>query len=308
MGDVYRARDTRLDRTVAIKVSKEQFSERFDREARAVASLNNPHICQLYDVGPNYLVMEFVDGSPLGPVTSAEKLLDVASQIAEGLTAAHAAGIIHRDLKPANILLTPAGQVKILDFGLATAMPRVATASDVTAAAVLTHAGMTVGTAAYMSPSRRAGTPSTRDRISGRSASSSTRWRRVSAPSRVRARRSCSRRFSTGLPCPSRNGTPRFLPKSPASSTGCSTRIARHVTSRLQICARTSSGSARGSDRSVSAATAAIPAWTRRDGVQEPGSRQPLSRRWLRWTCHGGRALILAAAAAVAYLTFLGRR
>ena len=111
MGDVYRARDTRLDRTVAIKVSKEQFSERFDREARAVAALNNPHICQLYDVGPNYLVMEFVDGAPLGLVTSAEKLLDIASQIAEGLTAAHAAGIIHRDLKPANILITPRGQV-----------------------------------------------------------------------------------------------------------------------------------------------------------------------------------------------------
>jgi eukaryotic-like serine/threonine-protein kinase len=157
MGDVYRAKDTRLDRTVAIKVSKEQFPERFDREARAVAALNNPHICQLYDVGPNYLVMEFVDGTPLGPVAGTEKLLDIASQIAEGLTAAHAAGIIHRDLKPANILITPGGRVKILDFGLATALPRVATASDVTAAAVLTHAGMTVGTAAYMSPEQARG-------------------------------------------------------------------------------------------------------------------------------------------------------
>ena len=152
MGDVYRARDTRLDRTVAIKVSKDQFSERFDREARAVAALNSPHICQLYDVGPNYLVMEFVDGTPLGRADSAERLLDIASQIAEGLTAAHAAGIVHRDLKPANILITPGGRVKILDFGLATAVPKTSTASDVTAAAVLTHAGMTVGTAAYMSP------------------------------------------------------------------------------------------------------------------------------------------------------------
>jgi eukaryotic-like serine/threonine-protein kinase len=157
MGDVYRARDTRLDRTVAIKVSKEQFSERFDREARAVAALNTPHICQLYDVGPNYLVMEFVDGAPLGPVTSAEKLLDIASQVAEGLSSAHAAGIIHRDLKPANILITPRGQVKILDFGLATALPSMTAASDVTAAAALTHAGMTVGTAAYMSPEQARG-------------------------------------------------------------------------------------------------------------------------------------------------------
>jgi Tol biopolymer transport system component/predicted Ser/Thr protein kinase len=157
MGDVYRARDTRLDRTVAIKVSKDQFSERFDREARAVAALNSPHICQLYDVGPNYLVMEFVDGTPLGRADSAERLLDIASQIAEGLTAAHAAGIVHRDLKPANILITPGGRVKILDFGLATAVPKTSTASDVTAAAVLTHAGMTVGTAAYMSPEQARG-------------------------------------------------------------------------------------------------------------------------------------------------------
>src|SRR5713226_2040397 len=119
MGEVYKARDTRLDRMVAIKQSKEAFSERFEREARAIAALNHNNICQLYDVGPNYLVMEFVEGTPIAPVDSTRKLLDIAVQIAEGLAAAHSAGIIHRDLKPDNILITRDGRVKILDFGLA---------------------------------------------------------------------------------------------------------------------------------------------------------------------------------------------
>ena len=157
MGDVYRAKDTRLDRIVAIKVTRAQFSERFDREAKAIAALNSPHVCQLYDVGPNYLVMEFVDGTPLKPVGSVEELLEIAVQIADGLTAAHAAGIIHRDLKPANVLISRQGQVKILDFGLATGRPTAASA--VTAAAVITDAGMTVGTAAYMSPEQARGQP-----------------------------------------------------------------------------------------------------------------------------------------------------
>src|SRR5580704_12369828 len=119
MGEVYQARDTRLDRTVAVKVSKEAFSERFEREARAVAALNHPNICALYDVGRNYLVMEFIEGTPIAPVDTTRKLLDIAVQIAEGLAAAHSAGIIHRDLKPDNILATREGRVKILDFGLA---------------------------------------------------------------------------------------------------------------------------------------------------------------------------------------------
>src|SRR5881396_4360054 len=118
MGEVYKARDTRLARLVAVKVSREQFSERFEREARAVAALNHPNICQLYDVGPNYLVMEFVEGSPIARADGVRKLLDVAVQIADGLAAAHAGGILHRDLKPDNILVTREGRVKVLDFGL----------------------------------------------------------------------------------------------------------------------------------------------------------------------------------------------
>jgi eukaryotic-like serine/threonine-protein kinase len=156
MGDVYAARDTRLDRRVAIKLSKAQFSERFEREARAAAALNHPHICQLYDVGPNYLVMELVEGAPVGPLANVRELLDVATQMADGLGAAHAVGIVHRDIKPSNVLLTSAGQVKILDFGLATISPTAISASAVTQAAV-TEAGTTIGTAAYMSPEQARG-------------------------------------------------------------------------------------------------------------------------------------------------------
>jgi Tol biopolymer transport system component/predicted Ser/Thr protein kinase len=155
MGEVYRARDTRLDRTVAIKTSQAQFTERFEREARAVAALNHPNICQLYDVGPNYLVMELIDGSPVAPVDSPRKLLDLAVQIADGLAAAHAAGIVHRDLKPDNILVTREGRVKLLDFGLA--KPTVAQADDATRSAGLTDPGTTIGTVNYMSPEQARG-------------------------------------------------------------------------------------------------------------------------------------------------------
>jgi len=124
MGEVYKATDTRLHREVAIKVSAERFSERFEREARAIASLNHPNICTLYDVGPNYLVMELVEGPTLaeqiksGPI-ALEEALGIAGQIAEALEAAQGKGIQHRDLKPGNIKIKPDGTVKVLDFGLA---------------------------------------------------------------------------------------------------------------------------------------------------------------------------------------------
>src|SRR5579863_9078373 len=118
MGEVWKGRDPRLNRDVAIKVSAAQFSERFEREAKAVAALNHPNICQIYDVGPNYLVMELIAGEPLrGPLPLA-RVLDYARQIASALDAAHSKKITHRDLKPANILVTKQG-VKLLDFGLA---------------------------------------------------------------------------------------------------------------------------------------------------------------------------------------------
>jgi Tol biopolymer transport system component/predicted Ser/Thr protein kinase len=160
MGEVYSARDTRLHRLVAIKVSQAEFSERFEREARAVAALNHPSICQLYDVGPNYLVMEFIEGSPVGPVDNARKLLDMAVQVADGMAAAHAAGIVHRDLKPDNILVTREGRVKILDFGLAktpVSAPREANAA--TQSLSITDPGTRVGTIGYMSPEQARGEP-----------------------------------------------------------------------------------------------------------------------------------------------------
>ncbi len=159
MGEVYKARDTRLDRIVAIKTSAAHFSERFEREARSVAALNHPNICQLYDVGPNYLVMEFVEGAPVSPPDSPRKLLDMAVQMSEGLAAAHAAGIVHRDLKPDNILITSDGRVKILDFGLAKAGISKIGSEDATIAAPanLTDPGTTLGTIAYMSPEQARG-------------------------------------------------------------------------------------------------------------------------------------------------------
>src|ERR1700675_3071717 len=124
MGEVWKARDPRLNRDVAVKVSAQQFTDRFEREARAIAALNHPNICTLYDVGPNYLVMELVEGPTLaehiaqGPIPL-EEALNIARQIADALEAAHEKGIVHRDLKPANIKIKPAGVVKVLDFGLA---------------------------------------------------------------------------------------------------------------------------------------------------------------------------------------------
>src|SRR5437867_1824645 len=165
MGEVYRARDSRLGRDVAIKVSAERFSDRFEREARAIAALNHPHICTLHDVGPNYLVMELVDGPSLadriqqGPIPI-DEALRIARQIADALDAAHARGLVHRDLKPANVKLTPDGVVKVLDFGLAklTDAEFVETEHSPTMHAP-TRAGMILGTAAYMAPEQARGRP-----------------------------------------------------------------------------------------------------------------------------------------------------
>src|ERR1700674_17294 len=150
MGEVYRAHDPRLKRDVAIKVSAAQFSERFAREAQAIAALNHPHICQIYDVGPNYLVMEFVEGAPLKGPLPLQRAVEYAGQILDALDAAHKKGITHRDLKPANILLGRQG-VKLLDFGLAKQTGPVKE-TDATVTHGLTGQGQIVGTLQYMSP------------------------------------------------------------------------------------------------------------------------------------------------------------
>jgi len=159
MGEVYKARDTRLDRIVAIKISNERFSERFELEARAVAALNHPNICTLHDVGPNYLVMEYIEGeSPKGPMPL-EEALRIARQIADALEAAHERGITHRDLKPANIKIKPDGTVKVLDFGLAKVAAPVSGSSErsPTFTIGMTEAGMILGTASYMAPEQARG-------------------------------------------------------------------------------------------------------------------------------------------------------
>ncbi|HXW05450.1 MAG TPA: protein kinase [Vicinamibacterales bacterium] len=166
MGEVYRARDTRLDRTVAIKVLPEPVADdserlrRFEHEARAIASLNHPHICQLYDIGPGYLVLEYIDGEPLrGPVAAPEAIRQ-AIQIARAVEAAHDRGILHRDLKPTNVLIAPDGTVKLLDFGVAKLLrPIKENPDDLTHTVAKTIAGAVVGSPGYMSPEQAAGKP-----------------------------------------------------------------------------------------------------------------------------------------------------
>jgi serine/threonine protein kinase/tetratricopeptide (TPR) repeat protein len=164
MGEVYRARDSRLDRDVAIKFSDAGFGARFEREARAIAALNHPNICQIYDVGPNYLVMECVEGAAIVSPDQPRALpppeaLQLATQIAAALEAAHAKGIVHRDLKPANILTSSSGVVKLLDFGLAKQADDSSPADETNAIGVITQVGAIMGTPAYMSPEQAEGKP-----------------------------------------------------------------------------------------------------------------------------------------------------
>jgi serine/threonine-protein kinase len=167
MGEVYRARDTRLDRTVAVKVLTSEFAQnaklklRFQREARAISALNHPHICTLYDVGDSYLVMEYCEGKTLaqridvGPI-AVEEIVRFASQIAGALDTAHRVGITHRDLKPSNIMLTGNG-VKLLDFGLA---KRLSESSESAATEdMLSEVGSLIGTVQYMAPEVLRGQP-----------------------------------------------------------------------------------------------------------------------------------------------------
>jgi serine/threonine protein kinase len=163
MGQVYRAHDSRLDRMVAIKLAAHRFSDRFGREARATAALNHPNICTLHDIGPNYLVMELVEGPTLADrirqgAVSLPEALGIASQISEALEAAHEKGIVHRDLKPANIKIRPDGTVKILDFGLAKTLESAEIPEGVLATdPERTEPGRILGTAAYMSPEQARG-------------------------------------------------------------------------------------------------------------------------------------------------------
>ncbi len=165
MGEVYRAFDPRLQREVAIKVSSQRFSERFEREARAVAALNHPNICQIYDVGTNYLVMELIDGPTLtdrikNSTIQMDEAMRIANQIAEALSAAHGKQITHRDLKPGNIIVKDDGIVKVLDFGLAkigNAQAAENSEESPTHSVSLTKEGVILGTPAYMSPEQARG-------------------------------------------------------------------------------------------------------------------------------------------------------
>jgi Tol biopolymer transport system component/predicted Ser/Thr protein kinase len=176
MGEVYRAKDTKLDREVAIKIVPESFAHdperiaRFEREARVLAALNHPNIAQIYGLEERALIMELVEGPTLAEriahgALPTDEALGIAKQIAEALEAAHEKGITHRDLKPANVKITPAGTVKVLDFGLATAaQPSTADGNPsdsptLTLDFAATRVGMILGTAAYMSPEQAVGKP-----------------------------------------------------------------------------------------------------------------------------------------------------
>jgi len=207
MGEVYRARDTRLDRIVAIKVlpthlaDRSELRERFEREARTIASLNHPHICTLFDIGQedgiDYLVMEYLEGETLaqrlqkGPLPL-EQVPQYAIEISDALDKAHRKGVTHRDLKPGNIMLTKSG-TKLLDFGLAKLKQEVAPANTQfsqlpTANGPMTAQGTIVGTLQYMARNSWKAKKWTRARTFSPLGRSCTKWRRARGPLRARAR------------------------------------------------------------------------------------------------------------------------
>jgi eukaryotic-like serine/threonine-protein kinase len=156
MGTVYRAFDPRLQRDVAIKVARERVGERFDREVRTLAALNHPNICSVYDVGPNYLVMELVEGQTLREhlrsALPVPRTIAIARQVLEALGTAHRAGVLHRDLKPENVMLRADGYVKVLDFGLARWLQATRQPQVEHTTVFITQPGQVIGTPAYMSP------------------------------------------------------------------------------------------------------------------------------------------------------------
>ena len=151
---MWKARDTRLQRVVAVKRLKGRATAHFKQEARAIAAVNHPNICQIHDIGPDYLVLEYIEGQPLQGPQTVENAVRLAIQIAEALDCVHRTGMVHRDLKPANILVTMEGSVKVLDFGLAKLTRRAESPENATIGTqILTTAkGTVIGTAAYMSP------------------------------------------------------------------------------------------------------------------------------------------------------------
>ena len=218
MGVVYKAHDTRLGRSVALKFLPEEYArdpqrlKRFQREARIASALNHPHICTIHDMdeyeGQPFLVMELIEGQTLRALAvrglSLPALLPLVGQVARAPAAAHAAGIVHRDVKPANIMVRDDGYAKVVDFGLARTL-RTDAASPEAAAAEVTDQGTLLGTVRYMSPSRRGPRRPAAPAISSPWALCCTSWPPANTPSR-RTRKSAycmpfSRNPHCGRPC-----------------------------------------------------------------------------------------------------------
>jgi predicted Ser/Thr protein kinase len=253
MGEVYRARDSRLGRDAAIKVlpaelaSNEERLKRFEKEARSASALNHPNIVTVYDVGTSdgvsWIAMERVEGETLrrllvGGAISLKKLLAFAAQVAEGLAKAHATGIVHRDLKPENVMVTKEGIVKILDFGLAklTGQTRRAESSRSRPRSRRERRRESCsGRSATCHPNRPWASRSTSDRTSFLSERSCTRWPPESAPSRARARRRPWRRSSAKSRSRSRRPRPRRPFRCAGSRNGASPRIPRNATRPRRI-------------------------------------------------------------------------